>query len=311
MVADRSPWRRADVVLALAVTLTSLIACLALMLTLSGSGIEAILALVVTVCTRTLSETLAHRGDLGRLLVFLPLGIGFTLAAKEALRLLYSTWRWTTTLSTMRRPTNMRLNRLAQKCGLGQHMVLVQTDQPLVFTHGLLTPKVWLSTGLMRLLNDNEFEAVLRHEDHHRKVRDPLRILAAHCLSRAMFFVPVARDLCETYTITKEIAADAHAAQAMGDALPLAQALRKMIAGHSVPLLNASLAGKSSVTEVRLLALVDPAHALPYVPMKNLGLSLLWLSFFAVVSLTPAAGHVPSYLECTAPLALRLWSLPI
>ena len=308
-MADRSPWRRADVVLALTVTLTALIACLVLTLTLSGSGIEAILALVVTACTRTLSETLAHRGELGRLLVFLPLGIGFTLAAKEALRLLYSTWWWTSALSPLRRPPTKRLNRLAQKCGLGQHTVLVQTDQPLVFTHGLLTPKIWLSTGLMRLLNDNEFEAVLRHEDRHRKVRDPLRILAAHCLSRALFFVPVARDLCDTYTIAKEIAADTYATQAMGDPLPLAQALRKMIAGQSVPALNTSLAGDSSATEARLLALLDPAHPLPYVPMRNLGLSLLWLSFFVVVSLTPAAGHVPSYSECAVPLAFGPWRL--
>ena len=295
--------------LALTVTLTSLIACLALTLTLSGLGIEAILALVVTVCTRTLSETLAHRGEIGRLLVFLPLGIGFTLAAKEALRLLYSTWRWASAFSPLRRPLPKRLNRLTLKCGLDQHTVFVQTDRPLVFTHGLLRPRVWLSTGLTRLLDDEELEAVLRHEDHHRKVRDPLRILAAHCLSRALFFVPVARDLCDTYTIAKEIAADTYATQAMGDPLPLAQALRKTIAGQSMPALNTSLAGDSSATEARLLALLDPAHPLPYVPMRNFGLSLLWLSFFVVVSLTPTAGQVPSYSECAVPLAFRPWSL--
>lgn len=309
MAANRSPWRRADVALALIVTAASLVACLTLALTLSGSGIEALLALVVTVCTRTLSETFAHRADIGRLFVFLPLGLGFIFAIGKAAQLLYSTWRWTSALSPLRRSPTRRLVRLTRICGLSQHTIVVQTERPLVFTHGLLRPKVWLSTGLMRALNDDELEAVLRHEDHHRQVRDPLRILLAQCLSRALFFVPVARDLCDAYTIAKEIAADARATREMGDTLPLASALRKMIAGCPAPELNTPLAGDSGMTEARLLALLDPAHPLPHVPMRRLGLSLLWLSFFVAVSLTPTAGHAPSYSECTVPATYGLLRL--
>ena len=306
MVDKRSPWRRADVVLALIVTIFSSVACLALTLSLSGTGLDPLLALVATVCTRTFSETIAHRADLGRLLVFLPLGVGLALAIFEALRLLHSTWRRMSMLAPLQRAPSKRLFRLMNKCGLGQHTVFVQFEPPLIFTHGLFRPKVWLSTGLMRLLSDDELEAVLRHEDHHLEAFDPLKILVARCLSRALFFVPVARDLCETYAIAKEVAADAHATRAMDDALPLARALHKLIAGQPISALNAAFVGETNVTEARLLALLDPAHPLPLLSMKHLGLSLLWLLVFAAVLLAPAAGHMPSFTECAAPSAFSL-----
>ena len=58
---DRSPWRRADQALALLVALAVLFSFSAV--ALSEHGLEAILALVVTVCSRTLNETLAHGAD--------------------------------------------------------------------------------------------------------------------------------------------------------------------------------------------------------------------------------------------------------
>lgn len=292
--------------LALAVTLASLLACLTLIFTLSESGLQALLALVVTVCTRTVSETLAHQADLGRLLVFVPLAVGVTLATSEAVRLLYSTWRWTTALSSWRRAPTRRLARLAHKCGFRQNVILIQTDHQLAFTQGLLKPRVWLSTGLIRALSDDELEAVLRHEAHHREKYDPLKILLAQCLGRALFFVPVARDLCETYAVAREIAADARATQAMDSALPLTRALRKMIAGHLAPILYAPLVGDARVTEARLLTLLDPAHPLPLVPMRRLGLSLVWLMFFLIVRLAPTAGHLPTYSECATSMTARL-----
>ncbi len=300
-------WRRPDVVLALLVTFATLAACAVLTLTLLQIGAEPMLAFVVTVCSRTLSETVTHRADLGRLLLYLPLGVGLTLAISEALRLLFKTWRSTAVLAPHRCMPTGRLRRLMRKCALARNTVLVRTDQPLVFTHGLLIPKVWLSTGLMRVLRDDELEAVLYHEAYHLRVRDPLKMLVVHCLSRALFFAPVARDLCDTYSTAKELAADAYATRTMGDALPLARALRKLIAARPAVGLSAALVGETSITETRLLALLDPAHPLPYLPMKHLGLSLLWLLVFAAVLFAPAAGHMPSVAECAAPSALFKW----
>ena len=78
---DRSPWRRADQALALLVALALFSSFGAV--ALSERGLEGILALVVTICSRTLNETLAHGMDLARLSFLLPLGLGLALAVGD------------------------------------------------------------------------------------------------------------------------------------------------------------------------------------------------------------------------------------
>ncbi|MBI3359568.1 MAG: M56 family metallopeptidase [Chloroflexi bacterium] len=293
--------RRADVALALLVALATLAASIAL--ALSERGLEAVLALVVTICRRTLDETLAHGADLGRLLLLVPAGLGLTLAIGEAFRLAVATRRLIANLQLARCEPPQRLRRLARKCELAESALLVCADRPLVFTHGLFNPKVWLSTGLLRALADDELEAVLRHEAHHRHAGDPLKVFAARCLAQGLFFVPIARDLCDAYSTAKEIAADESAVRAMGNALPLVRALRTLIAAETlqrsdIPL--AALVSEQNAVEARLLTLLDPARSLPLFPMPRLGLSLFWLLLLLAIVFSPTAGHIPSFAECLA-----------
>ena len=58
---------------------------------------------------------------------------------------------------------------------------------------------VYVSQRTVELLTEAELEAVLAHEHHHRRVRDPLRVAGGRILSEALFFVPVLRKLCERY----------------------------------------------------------------------------------------------------------------
>ncbi len=303
---SRRAWRRADVALAWLVLLATLAGWLAL--SLSASGWAPLLALVTTMCRRTLDEALAHGAELGRLSLLLPLGLGLLLAIVEGARLTLATHHWIGAFDKARCRPTARLRRLAARCSLVEPAVLMRTDRPLVFTHGLVHARIWLSTGLLQRLSDAELEAVLRHEGHHCQAHDPLKIFAVRCLSRALFFVPVARDLCDAYCVAKEIAADEQAAQAMGDARPLASALRKLIAQAPVSAPVAAMAGESHLVEARLLALLDPSRPLPFFPLKHLGLSLAWLLIVVTVILAPDAGHLPSFAEC-APYtaALRGW----
>ena len=104
----RSLWGRADVVLALLLTVVTFIAFMALALMLLRSGMEPLLALIVTACSRTVNETIAHRAELGRLLLLLPLGFGLASAAAEALRLMLATRRWIAALAPLQCPPNRR-----------------------------------------------------------------------------------------------------------------------------------------------------------------------------------------------------------
>lgn len=281
------------------------------LLALAGAGPEPVLALFVTVCLRTISETLTHGAELGRLLLLLPFGIGLIAAAGEAVHFTIVSRRLASSLALIECQPTARLSRLARKCGLRQRLTLVCAERPLAFTSGLIRPKVWLSTGVLALLADSELEAVLRHEAYHLKMRDPLKILLARGLSRVLFFVPVARDLFAAYSLNKEIAADAHAARTMADARPLAGALRKLIGAPSASAYTPAFIEAADAIEARLRALLDPANPLPPFGAAHLGVSLLWMLVLAAAAISPAAGHVPSFAECSASAAHHLWTVRV
>ena len=302
-------WRKADTafallaVIALAVGLTAIL--------LADRWLMAVLALVVSVCSRTLSEVTQHSVDFGRLILLVPLAAGLTLALQEAARLLRATRQLVGEFRLTQCRPPARLRRLARRASLAEPPILVRAKAPLVFTHGLRRPRVWLSTGLLHILGNAELEAVLRHEARHVHAHDPFRMLMARCLSQALFFIPVARDLSERYCVAKEIAADEAAVQAMGDARPLARAIRKLLTSRAVtPALPlAALVGELNVVEARLHILLDPEHPLPLLKRQRLGTSLAWALLGLAVFLAPAAGHLPSLSECTPPAASSLLRL--
>ncbi len=102
--------------------------------------------------------------------------------------------------------------------------VLFEHDQPQAYCAGLLRPRIYLSTGAVALLDEAELDAVLAHEAHHARARDPLRVFVVRVLSDALFFLPATRRLGERYAALAELAADSAAVRRRG-AQPLASAL--------------------------------------------------------------------------------------
>ena len=96
---------------------------------------------------------------------------------------------------------------------------------PQAFCIGLLRPRVYVSRAALALLDGDELKAVLAHEAHHARRRDPLRLLVARALSDGLFFLPVVRRLAERYAALAELAADESAAQGRGGRRALASAL--------------------------------------------------------------------------------------
>ena len=105
-------------------------------------------------------------------------------------------------------------------------VILVDDDEPRAFCAGLLRPQIFLSTGTLRQLRDDELEAVLAHEEHHRRRRDPLRIAVARVFGHAFFFLPILNRLSDRYCAMAELAADDAAVRtAPGGSATLASAL--------------------------------------------------------------------------------------
>jgi hypothetical protein len=105
----------------------------------------------------------------------------------------------------------------------GAHVV--DDDAPQAFCTGLLRPRIYVSSAALELLGDDERAAVLAHEGHHARRRDPLRLLVARTLADGLFFLPAVRRLPERYAALAEIGADQAAAAERGGRRALASAL--------------------------------------------------------------------------------------
>jgi hypothetical protein len=112
-------------------------------------------------------------------------------------------------------------------------VAVIEASVPMAFCAGWLHPRVYVSTAALRVLSREELEAVLAHEQHHRALRDPLRLAIGRVLCQALFFLPVLRPLHERYGEVAELRADAAALAAVGgQPAPLAAA---MLAFGSLP----------------------------------------------------------------------------
>lgn len=108
----------------------------------------------------------------------------------------------------------------------GQGVTVIGDPRPVAFCAGLLRPRIFVSTGTVATLSDCELGAVVAHERHHARLRDPLRIFLARALADGLFFLPALRPLSARYEQLAELAADRAAVRASrDDAAPLASAL--------------------------------------------------------------------------------------
>jgi Zn-dependent protease with chaperone function len=251
----------------------------------------------------------------GRLLVLcqrsvhglLDQGWGFLILVPPALGafsfflLVLSIWRqWRSTRRLMQAlgplsPLPPGLSAMARRLGLAGRLRLVADTRPLAFCAGLLHPVVWLTTGLLDVLDQDALAAVLRHEGHHVRHRDPLKLLLVRALADAFFFLPLVRDLGQAYQVHKELAADAEAASSPAGQRGLARALLHMLENGTPELTTAAvgplmLAQGTGATEARLDQLTHGTVPSLRPHRRRLLLTVLALTLFLVVGMSPLAG---------------------
>lgn len=116
--------------------------------------------------------------------------------------------------------------RLGQPLERDRRVKVIAGRRPQAFCAGYLRPAVYVSQRTVELLSEAELSAVLAHEHHHRRVRDPLRFVCVRILGDALFFVPVLARLSERFAELAELNADRAAVRASGgDRAALASAL--------------------------------------------------------------------------------------
>jgi len=107
----------------------------------------------------------------------------------------------------------------------GHRFLVVAGSNAQAFCAGLVRPRVYVSRAAADQLSRLQLEAVIAHETHHARRRDPLRIMLITVLSDALFFLPALRRLRNRYAELAELAADEAALSAVNDASHLAAAL--------------------------------------------------------------------------------------
>ena len=124
--------------------------------------------------------------------------------------------------------TPPRLHRLLEELALSPQLVVVFSSRlSFACTAGLLHPRVFVSTGLIESLSDEELKAVLRHEQSHLDRRDPIRSIVMLFLSKFFFFLPLVSRLLDSLRRDSELIADRHALALASSPADLASALIK------------------------------------------------------------------------------------
>lgn len=118
-----------------------------------------------------------------------------------------------------------RLRRAVQTVGLGRRVVCLDDQLRYAYCAGLLVPRVYVSLGTVRALRGRELEAVLWHEGHHLRRRDPLRALVARAFACIFVVAPVISELAEHVEIASELEADRAVLRAQGTPRWIAGAL--------------------------------------------------------------------------------------
>jgi Peptidase family M48 len=114
--------------------------------------------------------------------------------------------------------------------------LVIDDERPQPFCAGLIRPCVCGSTGAVELLDDLGLEAVLAHERHHARRRDPLRLATGRVLAQALFLLPGLRALIDRDQSLAELGADESAVNA-------APANRSGLAGAMLSFSDAAVTG--------------------------------------------------------------------
>ncbi|GFZ91002.1 hypothetical protein GCM10008018_41620 [Paenibacillus marchantiophytorum] len=96
-------------------------------------------------------------------------------------------------------------------------------------TSGMFTPRIIISSCLVKSLSDNELKAVLLHEAYHGIHYHPVKKWFLRRLSHVIMYVPMLKGLTAYYSIWIELLADRYAIEQMRNKTYLASALVKII----------------------------------------------------------------------------------
>ena len=163
---------------------------------------------------------------------------------------------------------------LLKKLRLQKHVSVVNSMHPFAFCLGLRSPHIYLSTQVIRTMNQQELEAILWHEKYHLEHKDSLTLFIAFLAQFLFPFFPIISDLLQQYKIEREIQADNVAIKKLETKEPLINVLKKLLQTPASSLLFASAIGESVTLESRIRSLINEKPPLPRIKKRNIIISM-------------------------------------
>ncbi len=194
----------------------------------SSVVLGALLAAIVPHAAHVLAVGPDDLVDAVTLLLLVLATCGIALGLGSLFRQVLATAALIRSLVARRVRTPIGVGALARELGLAGRIDVVADARPFSFCYWFRSPRICLSTALVRRLSEEELRAVLLHERYHLRHRDPLRLVISRYLAAGLYVVPAVDDLASFYALQKEIAADDDVVRTIGVG-PLARALHKLL----------------------------------------------------------------------------------
>ncbi len=174
---------------------------------------------------------------------------------------------------------------------------IIQSQNYFAFTAGLIKPKVYISSKLLRYLNEEELNSISQHELYHAKSYDPLRKLFLDLLFDFLPQFPLKKALFDNQEILTELAADSYSESILKTKKGIISALSKLMDSKS-SYLNFNISS-FNLRNDRIKILVGNSNF----KSKNLFLALFFVgSFFffntIVISNTNVFTQCQHIIEC-------------
>lgn len=212
--------------------------------------------------------------------------IGICLTLYKTFFLLLCNYSFIHSLPSISIENYPKLKIIAHSAHFYNQLILLDNNElRCAFTLGLLKPKVYVSLGMCSYLTGKELSAVILHEIHHKKNKDPLKLFVLQILYALNFFLPVNYYLLNQFSSASEKAADDRAIHFSGEPLELASALVKLCKSHRLEErypLALSFKGQN-IVEDRIQRLLEPQMVPPCCVKTYIYSSCLVSLFIAVI----------------------------
>lgn len=226
-------------------------------------------------------------GDLGKaafgLLVLASL---FTLI--RMLGTIYKIYSFKKTLSKTKIRQEISLIYLLEKFDLREKVTIVNQKKPQAFCFGFLNPKIYISTGLLKLMSVSELEVILKHEKYHLENRDAFTMLLATLVESLFPFFPILSDFIKIYRTDREVKTDQFATSGSAVKKSLSTVLKKLL--KLEPMINpAFIPGiiSADTLEARIQSLLSLKTSYKTVGRRNLFISLVSVIALVGLMVTP------------------------